>query len=37
LVAEGLWDKEAPGPALPNEVIEQTLERYDQAYQKLLS
>ncbi len=37
LVAQGLWDKEAPGPALPNDVIEQTLERYDQAYQKLLS
>ena len=37
LVAQGLWDKEAPGPALPNEVIEQTLARYDQAYQKLLS
>jgi phosphoribosylaminoimidazole-succinocarboxamide synthase len=37
LVAQGLWGKEAPGPALPNDVIEQTLERYDQAYQKLLS
>tara|TARA_B110000967_G_scaffold118203_1_gene120987 strand:+ start:529 stop:1497 length:969 start_codon:yes stop_codon:yes gene_type:complete len=37
LVAQGFWDKEAPGPALPNDVIEQTLERYDQAYQKLLS
>lgn len=37
LVALGLWDKETPGPALPSEVIEQTLERYDQAYQKLLS
>ncbi|MDA0760243.1 MAG: phosphoribosylaminoimidazolesuccinocarboxamide synthase [Proteobacteria bacterium] len=37
LVAEGLWNKEAPGPALPNEVIEQTLMRYDQAYQKLMS
>jgi len=37
LVAKGLWDKEAPGPALPAEVIEQTLVRYDQAYQKLMA
>lgn len=37
LVAEGLWNKEAPGPSLPNDVIEQTLVRYDQAYQKLMS
>ncbi len=37
LVAKGLWNKEAPGPALPSDVIEQTLVRYDQAYQKLMA
>jgi phosphoribosylaminoimidazole-succinocarboxamide synthase len=28
LVAEGRWNKEAPGPALPPAVVEGTLERY---------
>jgi hypothetical protein len=27
-VAAGRWNKEAPGPSLPDSVVELTLERY---------
>lgn len=35
LVEQGRWDKTAPGPLLPDEVIEKTMQRYLQAYQSL--
>jgi phosphoribosylaminoimidazole-succinocarboxamide synthase len=35
LVAKGAWDKTAPGPKLPTDVIENTMERYTQAYERL--
>lgn len=35
LVAEGRWDKTAPGPALPPEVVDNTLHRYLDACQRL--
>lgn len=35
LVASGQWDKTYPGPALPADVIENTITRYEQALQKL--
>ncbi len=35
LVDRGEWDKEYPAPALPNEVIENTLARYQEAYDRL--
>ena len=35
LVAEGRWNKEAPGPALPADVVESTLRRYEEALAKL--
>lgn len=35
LVAEGRWDKQAPGPTLPPAVIENTLARYLEAYRRL--
>jgi phosphoribosylaminoimidazole-succinocarboxamide synthase len=35
LVAQGTWDKTAPGPKLPQDVIENTMERYTQAYERL--
>lgn len=35
LVADGRWDKRAPGPALPEDVIENTLTRYLEAYRRL--
>ncbi len=35
LVAAGDWDKEYPGPALPAEVIDNTLRRYDEAIRRL--
>lgn len=37
LVTEGLWDKTAPGPELPGEVIEGTIARYAEARDRLLS
>ena len=37
LVAAGKWDKEYPGPSLPDEVIEKTLDKYQEAIQKLTS
>jgi len=35
LVDSAEWDKEFPGPALPQEVIDNTLMRYEEAYQRL--
>lgn len=35
LVAAGDWDKTAPGPVLPEEVIRNTLERYQEAHDRL--
>lgn len=35
LVASGEWDKTPPGPVLPAEVVEKTLARYLEAYQRL--
>ncbi len=35
LVDEGRWDKQSPGPELPETVVEQTLGKYVQAYQRL--
>ena len=35
LVADRSWDKTAPGPELPEQVIEQTMSRYLEAYERL--
>ncbi len=35
LVAAGEWDKTPPGPVLPDEVVERTLARYLDAYERL--
>lgn len=35
LVAEGKWDKQAPGPGLPEEVVRGTVERYEEARRRL--
>ena len=35
LVARGAWDKTAPGPKLPQDVIENTMVRYRSAYERL--
>lgn len=35
IVAEGKWDKTPPGPTLPDEVVERTLGRYLEAYERL--
>ena len=35
LVAAGKWNKEYPGPALPDHIIENTLARYQEAIDKL--
>lgn len=35
LVAEGRWDRQPPGPALPESVIENTLARYLEAWRRL--
>lgn len=35
LVARGQWDKSAPGPELPDEVVHQTAERYETALRLL--
>ena len=35
LVADGEWDKTPPGPALPSDVIDNTLARYLEAYRRL--
>ena len=35
LVADGEWDKTPPGPALPSDVLDNTLDRYLEAYRRL--
>ena len=35
LVGAGEWDKTAPGPVLPDEVLDNTMARYLEAYEKL--
>lgn len=35
LVADGRWNKSPPGPELPADVVERTLERYLEAFQRL--
>jgi phosphoribosylaminoimidazole-succinocarboxamide synthase len=35
LVARGTWDKSPPGPKLPQDVVENTMERYRSAYERL--
>ncbi|MFT7246175.1 MAG: phosphoribosylaminoimidazole-succinocarboxamide synthase [Candidatus Azotimanducaceae bacterium] len=37
LVAAGQWNKEYPGPALPADVINNTLKRYQEAIDKLMA
>jgi phosphoribosylaminoimidazole-succinocarboxamide synthase len=37
LVADGAWDKTAPGPELPAEIAEKTLEKYAEAVRLLTS
>jgi phosphoribosylaminoimidazole-succinocarboxamide synthase len=37
LVANGEWDKEYPGPSLPDEVIDNTLSRYKEVIDRLIS
>ena len=36
LVAEGKWDKTYPAPSLPDDVIENTLARYQEAFDRLM-
>ncbi|HWK90603.1 MAG TPA: phosphoribosylaminoimidazolesuccinocarboxamide synthase, partial [Longimicrobium sp.] len=35
LTARGEWDKTAPGPALPAEVVDETSRRYQDAFRRL--
>jgi len=35
VVSSGAWDKSPPGPALPDEVIERSISRYLEAYERL--
>ena len=35
VVAAGEWDKTPPGPALPDEVVERSVARYREAYERL--
>jgi phosphoribosylaminoimidazole-succinocarboxamide synthase len=35
LVAAGRWDKTPPGPRLPDDVVERTLDRYREAFRRL--
>ena len=35
LVAQGRWNKQAPGPELPAEVVQGTLDRYEEAIRRL--
>ena len=35
VVAAGEWDKTPPGPALPDEVVERSIARYREAYERL--
>lgn len=36
LVDKGEWNKEAPGPALPDEVVANSYARYEEAYHRLM-
>jgi len=36
LVSQGLWDKSPPGPELPEEIVNNTLARYEQARRRLV-
>ena len=35
LVRQGKWDKTAPGPEIPAEVVRDTLKRYEEAFERL--
>jgi phosphoribosylaminoimidazole-succinocarboxamide synthase len=35
LVADGGWDKTPPGPVLPDDVVDDSLDRYCEAYTRL--
>ena len=35
LVDKGEWDKEPPGPELPSEIVERTIDRYQEAARRL--
>ncbi|MFI4861865.1 MAG: phosphoribosylaminoimidazolesuccinocarboxamide synthase [Phycisphaerales bacterium JB063] len=35
LVAEGAWAKQAPGPVLPDHVLDNTRKKYDEAFEQL--
>lgn len=35
LVDDGRWNKEPPGPALPDDIVARTKAKYDEAYQRL--
>jgi phosphoribosylaminoimidazole-succinocarboxamide synthase len=35
LAGRGLWDKQAPGPHLPDEVVDETSRRYQDAFRRL--
>jgi phosphoribosylaminoimidazole-succinocarboxamide synthase len=35
VVAAGQWDKTSPGPELPNDIVEQSIGRYLEAYERL--
>ena len=35
LVAAGKWNKQAPGPSLPAEIVEATLAKYREARERL--
>jgi phosphoribosylaminoimidazole-succinocarboxamide synthase len=37
LVAEGKWNKQAPGPQLPDHIVQATLARYEEAAERLTS
>ncbi|MFP6809361.1 MAG: phosphoribosylaminoimidazolesuccinocarboxamide synthase [Pseudomonadales bacterium] len=36
LVDAGQWDKEYPGPILPDEIIDKTYKRYEEAFNRLI-
>ena len=35
VVSAGEWDKTPPGPRLPDEVVERSVARYREAYERL--
>ena len=36
LVEQGTWNKEAPGPELPERIVTNTLSKYLDAYKRLV-